>query len=51
MSSCNSERLPEPLVYSPLADFEAQYHTSASDLAELVLKYYRLLDSQRNTLQ
>ena len=34
----NTQRLLEPLGYLPPAEFEAQYHTSASDLAELVLK-------------
>jgi putative transposase len=34
----NTLRLLEPLGYLPPAEFEAQYHTSTSDLAELVLK-------------
>ena len=34
----NTQRLMEPLGYLPPAEYEAQYHTSTSDLAELVLK-------------
>lgn len=34
----NTVRLLEPLGYVPPAEFEAQYHTSHSELAELVLK-------------
>ena len=34
----NTQRLMEPLGYLPPAEYEAQYHTSLSDLAELVLK-------------
>jgi transposase InsO family protein len=34
----NTVRLLEPLGYLPPAEFEAQYHTSNSELAELVLK-------------
>lgn len=34
----NTQRLMEPLGYLPPAEYEAQYHTSNSDLAELVLK-------------
>ncbi len=34
----NSVRLLEPLGYLPPAEFEAQYYTSNSDLAELNLK-------------
>lgn len=34
----NTVRLLEPLGYLPPAEFEAQYHTSTSDVAELVLK-------------
>lgn len=34
----NTVRLLEPLGYLPPAEFEAQYHTSHSELAELVLK-------------
>ena len=34
----NTERLLEPLGYLSPAAFEAQYHHTTSDLAELVLK-------------
>lgn len=34
----NTERLLEPLGYLPPAQYEAQFHTINSDLAELVLK-------------
>lgn len=34
----NTVRLLEPLGYLPPAEYEAQYHTANSDIAELVLK-------------
>ena len=34
----NTQRLLEPLGYLPPAEFEAQYHTATSELAELALK-------------
>ena len=33
----NTERLLEPLGYLPPAEYEAQFHHTTSDLAELVL--------------
>ncbi len=46
----NSVRLLEPLGYLPPAETEAQYHTSTSDLAELVLKKNSLLESRGDSL-
>ncbi len=48
--SSNTARLLEPLGYVPPAELEAQYHTSTSDFAELVLKQTSLLEFRGDSM-